>query len=333
MELSESRIQLNILPADKGDCIHLRFQSNDGWHNIIVDSGPAAAAGVFRTLLKQISAHGEKVDLLCFSHIDDDHIKGATRVMASPGFDPSAIQQIWLNVPEGSMPEKREHEIFSPKSVSTANHLLQSIVNHGIRCETLLVTGKEIRMGNATISVALPTPERLQDYYKEWERQTPKALYQPQATHRDTSPTNGSSITLVCSIGNRSILLAGDAFPDDLESVGNQYAKTAGFSIVKLPHHGSDANITLDMLNALGARDLIISTKQTPQRPGCEAMALISAYGANTDGVTIYGNYGWSQYSANIPKVKIIHPQNEFFWSRDRIEVYSDASSTLLFAE
>ena len=333
MQTPEKRIQLNILPADKGDCIHLRFQSEDGWHNIVVDSGPAAAASVFRTLLKQISAHGENVDLLCFSHIDDDHIKGAAQVMASSVFDPSIIRQIWLNVPDSSMPDKKEHNLFSPKSVSIANHLLQSIVNYDIPCETMIVAGKKISIGDAMITVALPTQERLDDYYKEWERQVSKAFYQPQATHRDTSPTNGASIVLICSIGNRSILLTGDAFPNDLAHMGKQQSDKAGFSIVKLPHHGSDANITIDMLTAMGTRDFIISTKQTPQRPGRRAMALISAYGEHTEGVTIYGNYDWPRYSANIPNATIIHPKTDFRLTRDRIEVYSDASSTLLFTE
>lgn len=333
MESLAKRIQLNILPADKGDCIHLRFQSEDGWHNVVVDSGPAAAAGVFRTLLKQISAHGEKVDLLCFSHIDDDHIKGAAHVFSSSGFDPSLIQQIWINVPKGSMPDKSSTGLFSPKSVPVANSLLQAIVNNNIPCETLIVAGKSINIANAVIHVVLPTQTRLDTYYIEWDAYAKKKLFQPQSSRHDTRPTNGSSIALICSIGNKRILLTGDAFPNDLVNVGNQYAYENGFSIVKLPHHGSDANISLDMLDALKSQEFIISTRQTAHRPGRGAMNLLSSYGTTINGVTLYGNYHWDRYSSKAPHVTIVHPQNKAALTRDRIEVYSDASSTLLFTE
>lgn len=333
METCPSRIQLNILPVGCGDCIHLRFQSADTWHNIIIDSGPASTAGVFRTLLNQIRAHGEIVDLLCFSHIDDDHIKGAERVMTSVGFDSSIIQRIWLNVPSDSIPTKSAVGNYSPKTVHAASKLLQAIVNHNIPFESKLIEGQEIVIGNATILVVLPTQERLDTYYTEWEKHVSKPLYQPQSLHSDTSPTNGSSIALLCTVDRTQILLTGDAFPNDLTSVGNQYAGDQGFSIVKLPHHGSDANITEQMLNALKSKEFIISTKEIYQRPGYEAINLISAYGANSDGVIIYGNYEWSRYSSGMPNIKIIHPKDHGVLSKERIEVYADAGSTQIYAE
>lgn len=333
MEACEPRIQINILPVNSGDCIHLRFQSVNTWHNVIVDSGPAGTAGIFRALLNQIQSHGEHVDLLCFSHIDDDHIKGAERVFTSIGFDPSIIQRIWLNVPDDAIPVKDLNGIFSPKTVSAANKLLQAIVNHNISFDAKVMAGQEYLIGDAIIRVVLPTQERLDAYYAEWRKHIQTPLYQPQAAHSDTSPTNGSSIALLCKIGERQLLLTGDAFPGDLAAVGDQYAGEQGFSIIKLPHHGSDANISEQMLKSLKSQDFIISTKQTPQRPGQEAMGLISAYGSCTDGVTLYGNYEWSRYSSGIPNVTVVYPQNQGVLSRERIEVYSDARSTQIYAE
>ena len=333
MEVCAPRIQINILPVDSGDCLHLRFQSAVGWHNIVIDSGPARAAGIFRSLLNQIKAHGEKVDLLCFSHIDDDHIKGAEHVFTSINFDPSVIRQIWLNVPEDSIPVKDSNGIYSPKTVSAACRLLQAIINHNIPFESKVAAGKEQLIGNAVIHAVLPTQERLDSYYVEWRKHIQKPLYQPQAAHTDTSPTNGSSIALLCIIGERQILLTGDAFPHDLSAVGIQHAGEQGFSMVKLPHHGSDANISEEMLKSLNAQDFIISTKQTPHRPGQEAMNLISNYGACTDGITIYGNYVWSRFASGIPNVTIIGPHDQAILSRERIEVYSDATSTQIYAE
>lgn len=333
METYQSRIQINILPVNSGDCIHLRFQSKKDWHNVVIDSGPAGTAGIFRSLLNQIKAHGEQVDLLCFSHIDDDHIKGAERVFTSIGFDPSIIQRIWLNVPDDAIPEKTENGIFTPKTVTAANKLLQAILNHNIPFESKVIAGQECLIGDVMIRVVLPSQERLDAYYIEWRKHTQVPLYQPQATHPDTSPTNGSSIALLCNIEERQLLLTGDAFPGDLTAVGDQYAGEQGFSIVKLPHHGSDANTSEEMLKALKTQDFIISTKQTPRRPGQEAMGLISAYGSCRDGVTVYGNYEWSRYSSGLSNVTVVYPQNQGVLSRERIEVYSDARSTQIYAE
>lgn len=333
MDNSQLRVQINILPVSGGDCIHLRFQSADGWHNVIVDSGPSGTAGVFRSLLNQIKDHDESVDLLCFSHIDDDHIKGAERVFTSVGFDSSIIQKIWLNVPDDSIPEKTTNGIYSTKTVSAANKLLQAIVNHNIPFESKVITGYKYSIGDAVIRVVLPTKNRLDRYYAEWREQIQKPLYRPQASHPDTSPTNGSSIALLCIIGEHQILLSGDAFHEDLTEVGNQYTNEQGFSMVKLPHHGSGANISEEMLKALKSKEFIISTKQTSQRPGIEAMNLISAYASCTGEVTIYGNYEWPRYNSGVPNVKIVFPQCQGVLSRERIEVYSDARSVEIYAE
>lgn len=333
MESSQPRIQLNILPALDGDCIHLRFESSDGWHNLIMDSGPSGATGTFRTLLEQISLHGEHVDLLCFSHIDDDHIKGAERLFSSSGFNSGVIRQIWLNIPDSMLISNSGPATYRPETVETACQLWNAISARGIPCETRVTTGKEAIIGDAHILVVLPTLERLSNYYSEWDRQARSLHYHPVTVQQDTSPTNGSSITLLCTIGQNRLLLAGDAFSCDLAAVGTQYAGESGFSIVKLPHHGSGANITANMLTELQCREFIISGRQNRYRPSPDTMGLLSNYGATTGEITVYGNYDWPRFSAGVPNVTIVHPTNSQSMTADRIEVYSDASCTKPFTE
>jgi len=327
------KIQINILPVLSGDCIHLRFQSFDGWHNVIVDSGPAGAAETFRTLLQQIALHGECVDLLCFSHIDNDHIKGAERVFSSPGFDSSIIHKIWLNIPPSMLSANSKSAMYRPETVETACQLWNVLYGQDISCETCVASGMETIVGDMQIIAVLPTLERLLNYYSEWEHQTRSLHYHPMSVQQDTNPINGSSITLLCTIGQNRLLFAGDAFSCDLAAVGTQYAGESGFSIVKLPHHGSDANITTNMLTELRCREFIISGRQNRYRPSPEAMALLSNYGATTGEVTVYGNYDWPRFSAGVPNVTIVHPTNLQVMTVDKIEVFSDASSTKLFTE
>lgn len=333
MNNSHPKVQLNILPVLSGDCIHLRFQSSDGWHNIIVDSGPAGATGTFRTLLEQISLYGECVDLLCFSHIDDDHIKGAERVLSSSGFDSSIIRQIWMNIPSGIVTSNSGTAIYRPETVETACQLCNDISIRAIPCETCVVTGKETVIGNAHILAVLPTLDRLSNYYAEWDQKAKSLHYHPVTVQQDTNPINGSSIALLCTIGQKRILLTGDAFSCDLAAVGTQYAGEKGFSIVKLPHHGSSANISTKMLDELRCQEFIISGRQNRYRPSSDAMGMLSDYGATTDGITIYGNYNWPRFFTGVPNITIVHPTNSQSITADEIEVFSDVSSTKLFAE
>jgi len=327
------KVQLNILPVLDGDCIHLRFQSSDGWHNVIVDSGPSGATGTFRALVQQISLHGECIDLLCFSHIDDDHIKAAERVLSSSSFNASIIRNVWINLPDSMLTSGSEMAIYRPETVQTACQLWNALSKHGIPCKTCVTTGTEITIGDAHILAVLPTNERLCAYYSEWGRQSKSVRYHPVSVRQDTSPINGSSITLLCTIGQHRILLTGDAFSQDLSAVGTQYAGETGFSIVKLPHHGSAANLTENMLAELHCREFIISGRQNSHRPAPETMKLLSDYGTNTGGVTVYGNYDWPRFAAGVPNVSIVHPTGSQVVTTDRIEVFSDASSTKLFAE
>lgn len=331
MDTTAPRVQLNILPVGQGDCLHLRFRSSDGWHNVIVDSGPAGTSKAFRLLLEQIKGHGEAVDLLCFSHIDDDHIKGAEKEFVSAKFDPTLIHQIWMNVPAGAIPEKTETGSFVPKTVETALKLLKPIVNHDIPFTSVVTAGMELTIGDACLEVVLPTPDRLMAYYEKWKKDA--AIFRGKSVKKDTSETNGSSIALLCTIGTHRLLLVGDAFAEDLVCVGKHHAGKHGFSIVKLPHHGSDSNTNVEMLESLKTQELIISTSQTPHRPGKTAMKAISDYGTKTGGVTVYGNSNWSRFASGVPAVTIIHPQDKPVMTKDGIEVYSDGSSEQLFAE
>lgn len=331
--MEQRRIQVNIIPVQDGDCIHLRFQSPDGWHNVIVDSGPAEAADRFLALVQAIRQRGETVDLLCFTHIDDDHIKGAMTAMKEADFNPEGIRLIWMNMPDGALSGRRTLVEGIPKSFKVADKLIQSITMYAMDCRTKILEGEEIEIGDAVIRAVLPMQKRLDAYYQKWEDYTGKRGEIPKAPRRDKSPTNGSSIALLCRIGDHRILLTGDAFPNDLAEIGREYAGEQGFSLVKLPHHGSDANTTAKMLKALKSRTFIISTEQTKDRPGVHAMGLLSDYGETVGGITVYGNYPWERFAEGVEHVKILVPQDGASLTEDGIEVYADAESRLPFGE
>lgn len=329
MEYPRHRIQLNIIPVGGGDCIHLRFLSLDGkWRNIVIDSGPKGMKKNFRNLLEQIEAHGETIDLMCFSHIDDDHIKGAELIMRPGTVPPGLVTQICLNVPDDAVPGQRSIGDFLQTSVGNAIGLMKHIVDLGIPCKTETLAGDHLRIGDAQIQVLLPTQERLKEYYESWKK---KGGFHPASVRQDRDEVNGSSIVLLFTLGPHRILLTGDAASCDLTKVGRDYAGDRGFSLVKLPHHGSGANITEEMVRELKSREFIISTHQTTHRPAWETMELLSRYGEGADGVNVYGNHEWSRFAAGVPHVRIIYPKDGPAMTQDGIEVYADGTSRKLF--
>ena len=305
-----NEIQLNLLPMKSGDCVHLRFGSGQDWYNIVIDSGPAGCAGKFRGLLEKIEERGEAIDLLCFSHIDDDHIKGAEQVLTAPSFDTGIIKEIWLNEPSEKVMDGGDAGAYKPATVETACGLWRVIRSLGLPCRTSVSRGDGIVLGNAEIKVLLPTESRLACLRRYWEEQIEKLHAKGKylslsGWKEDDSPTNGSSITLLISIDDKKLLLAGDAFPEDLEMACREEGAEE-IHVMKLPHHGSDRNITIGMLEASKCRHFLISTEQNAYRPAAQAMELLAKYGKACGEIQVYGNYYWPRFSKGLDGAEII---------------------------
>ena len=92
---------------------------------------------------------------------------------------------------------------------------------------------------------------------------------------------------------------------EDLTEVALKY-KDYDLTLVKLPHHGSSANISMEMLEALNCRSFLISTKQSSKRPSPDTIQLLGKYGVKNQTITIYGNYKWPRFQENYEHLKII---------------------------
>ncbi|MFH2057694.1 MAG: hypothetical protein ABIJ59_02195 [Pseudomonadota bacterium] len=101
----------------------------------------------------------------------------------------------------------------------------------------------------------------------------------------DSSEANGSSIILLLEYENHRILLAGDAFADDiieglsLLDNGNKVR----LDVFKIPHHGSKKNLTQEMVEQVSCKNWIFSTDGTQFRhPDSEAIARVVAYSSKS---------------------------------------------------
>lgn len=324
------QIQLNILPALHGDCIHLRFGRGEEFYNIVVDSGPHSFAGRFQDLLNQIEQKKEKVNLLCLSHIDDDHIGGAEKAFGYPLFNKDLVERIWINLPE----ELKEYEevihTYKETTVGTAIDVWKNMLTRGIPFEYRVTAGHSLSIGPAVVDVLLPNKEKLDAFIKKWEQDAKRPSNQrsfllTSGGSKDRNPYNGASITLCVTIGDIKILLTGDAHREDLETCCNRYLNGQEISIVKLPHHGSAANISLEMLKAMNCSHFIISTHETSLRPANKTLDILNEYGMEQGGVCLFGNYKWERMDSVYEGLKMIPLEGtKESVMVDGIEVYSE---------
>jgi beta-lactamase superfamily II metal-dependent hydrolase len=116
----------------------------------------------------------------------------------------------------------------------------------------------------------------------------------------DHAEANGSSIALVAEFGGRRLLLGADAFPDVLRAGVERWVRERGgagdgrmpLDGFKLPHHGSENNMTPQLMSVLEADDYLISTNGKRFRhPNREAMEQVIAGHARPDLPRLRFNY------------------------------------------
>jgi len=75
----------------------------------------------------------------------------------------------------------------------------------------------------------------------------------------DNSVTNGSSISLIVEIEGRRLLFLGDSWANDIVTALTQHETTI-FDAVKISHHGSERNTSLELLKLVDSPYFFIST-------------------------------------------------------------------------
>lgn len=125
----------------------------------------------------------------------------------------------------------------------------------------------------------------------------------------DTTAPNGSSIAFLAEYGGKSCLFLGDAHPAIIvDSIRRLLAKRGEEKLVvdavKLPHHGSQHNLSRELIELLACPRYLISTNgDIFEHPDTEAIARIIKYGGRS--LTIFFNYRsdttriWQEESRN----------------------------------
>jgi len=176
------------------------------------------------------------------------------------------------------------------------------------------------KLGDLELFVVGPLPQQLQDLQKSFAKELPKTL----AAYTDTSVPNLSSIVVLARFKGKTVLLTGDARGDYILT-GLKQAKlldAAGnmkIDILKMPHHGSDRDLSLDFFQAISADHYVASASGAYENPDRATLEMLAQARPKTDKYTIHLTYEVAdidvlrkqEHDKNAAKSKAIKPWND----------------------
>lgn len=324
-------LRVELLPAGYGDAILVAW--GDGAtpeHHILIDAGQATTSKVVLERLEGLRAVGGVIDLFIVTHIDNDHIGGALKLLNDPAAA-EMIRSIWFN---GYVHLDQATGLLGPIQ---GEKLTKQIVELGLPWNpnwphqphpvTPLVGGPVVVKeptffalpGKARALVLSPTPEKLVRLRAEWDEIVTAAGLRPDQeaaeesplvapgllgaslddlaevdTPVDTAAANGSSIAFVFEFAGKRILFGADAHPDVLADAFAQIAESPyRLDACKLPHHGSKHNVTAALVEALDCPLWLVSSNGVRFRhPDDTALARVIVRGTRGNRRPIIGwNY------------------------------------------
>tara|TARA_B100001179_G_C18601052_1_gene410292 strand:- start:1841 stop:2899 length:1059 start_codon:yes stop_codon:yes gene_type:complete len=319
---------IRLLAASYGDSILVSHSSGEGTFNLLIDGGPAKTFGIgsgrqrlgpLRIALDEIKGKGQCVNLVILTHIDSDHIQGLIRAFKAKGYLSDLAKQVWLNASSNisnylNKPEIPENAISlsacdSPEtSISEGKTFEQLLSDLDCWRRKIIVAGEVITEGPFKFTILSPTDNNLKKLNCIWpyehfsantaggkndHHQSISELLENDTFSKDRSPTNGSSIAFILEVGQKKILFLGDSYActivESLENLGHTKENKLVVDYVKLSHHGSSRNTSVEMLDLIECRSYLISTDGTRHgHPHKRTLArILDAHSENI----IYFNY------------------------------------------
>jgi hypothetical protein len=318
-------LTFDFLDARHGDCFLVRWGADGerGPHDervMLVDGGPA---GVYRASLRgrlheltgrdagranaghagrgrggDTPAHDPlpsdtppHLDVVCLSHVDDDHAGGLVRLfrdMRQAQQDgealPYEVDALWFNSVEELVDQRApglsasvhpllERAAASDAAVTASYNQGRDIRNAAAALHldgnapfrSPLTEGAEATLHDLDVTVVAPDEGALAELEEKWrkakQRGDPEVI---SAAYADDSVQNLSSIVLLLRHEDGTALLTGDARGDHvlaglraLDLLDDAAPLHVG--LLKLPHHGSDRNVEADFFERIHADHYVIS--------------------------------------------------------------------------
>lgn len=268
---------IKFLKAGRGDSILISSKGE----NMVIDGGDDATF-----LLKElddIKNKNECLNYLVITHHDSDHIKGILTFLIEVkneryGVPKDFIKHVFFNSPRliNGLKITKNSNYLSYKQAFDIEVLIREL---DLTCDSLLIeSSNEIRVGEFKLKSLSPTQEIIDDYVEktpeiylsntgkgDWHNPLKTLEQFVHDKSLDNSTSNKTSIVFEIEKGNKKGLLTADVTPDRLEEIiDSLYNKNGGkcikYDFFKLPHHGSNRNITKNIIKKINCDSFLIST-------------------------------------------------------------------------
>ena len=287
--------RVEVLPAEYGDALWVEFGPAASPRRILIDCGtPGVYQSALAGRIKALPEKDRRFDLFVITHIDADHIGGAVRLLKDREKLGVEFGDIWFNgfhhlleddegVRGPMQGEQLSHEIRRQK-------LPWNVAFDG-RAVVVRKPGKlpVKSIGGMKLTLLSPYPAQLAELRLEWDRviraaglvpgaaieeEAPRGLGEDDLPRgeidvaelaktpykEDQSEANGSSIAFLAEYEGKTVLFGADAFASVLLRSLKTLGAGARADVLKVAHHGSAYNTSLELLKTLGCTDYLIST-------------------------------------------------------------------------
>ena len=297
--------ELCAINAFFGDALLLKFGTRESPRFLLVDGGPKETwTRHLQAVLRQVKQEGGDLDLVILSHVDNDHVIGLVdyfaELQASTAGLPAA-KALWHNSfnaaldPSGALSLRFRTMMngVRAQAMGSAAIAVNGIAEgNSLRLKALalrvpinqLASGGPITVesastpwqsSNLTLQVVGPTQANLDALRDEWEKwlDTHEGDIDPYVmANADRSIPNLSSIMLLAEADGKRLLLTGDGrsdhLLDGLQQAGLLDAEGAlHVDVLKLPHHGSDRNVSKAFFKKVTADEYVASADGTNDNP------------------------------------------------------------------
>lgn len=328
--------EIKLIQAEHGDAILVSYGESPIRH-ILVDGGPASSLPNLLNVLAASRTNGAlSLEALVITHYDFDHIGGILALLKQMP-DWLSIKDIWFNGHKHLLPQ----DLLGPQhSEALADLIAKRNLPWNMAFHEQAVRVRPIGSielpGGMAIWLLSPTEKELaalakhaftgslgnddsvpRDCLGRQDSWPPPSFSRLVAKNSpsDRSASNASSIALLLNYAHKQVLLSGDAHAEVLcSSLANYWPRQKiKLDLLKVSHHGSEANTSSDFLRKIECKRFAFSTNG--KRHAHPDQALVARLIGSTNNPELIFNYAnswtnrWRNRPVAWPKYSTLYPR------------------------
>ncbi len=288
-------MKLFFYQAGCSDAARIQFAGDNGkLHNVIIDAGHARTFSRFLlNEIKKLTQDGEHFDAWIVSHIHDDHIGGVLAYIdaVQRGELPHTKLQWLYNSPRTSNDvfHQVQSQSSEAKSIRQGDRLAAYLQQTDqVPARDITTDLLSFHLHELEITILSPAPENLKALHQKYSPENKLPLEREENTFissavsksisdyqipinsfvyenwtEDNSIENASSISMLTEHRKTKILWLADAWPSvivaSLRKMGYTKENPLDCDLVKVSHHGSSSNNSIELYEMIRCNNFLIS--------------------------------------------------------------------------